>query len=111
MNALPLNPRPSVEERNLQLVKDKLAHTLAMLDVYGTSGAVAVCLFPDGASYLTSGGACVDLHGATMALYVGLAGIRDLARESGDDALLAVIDEAIQALAPAIRIKGKAGVH
>lgn len=106
MNTAPSKPLPQAEERDLKLVKDKLEHTLNMLDVYGVSGAIAVCLFPDGSTYLTAGGTCMDLHGATMGLYTGLTGIRDLAKERGDDGLLAVINEAVHALA-AVVLRGK----
>jgi hypothetical protein len=111
MTASPSHAGLAVDKRNLQLVQDKLAHTLDMLDYYGVSGVITVCLFPDDASYLTSGGTCVDLHGAAMGLYAGLTGIRDLAKARGEDALLATINEAVHALAPVLRAKDNGGVH
>lgn len=101
----------AVDKHNLLLVRDKLAQTLDMLDYNGVSGVVTVCLFPDGASYFTSGGTCVDLHGATMGLYAGLTAIRDLAAERGDGALLATINQAVHALAPVLRVQDNSDMH
>lgn len=112
MNTAPSKLHSPTGEYSLKMVKDKLADTLDALDFHGASGVIAVCLFPDGSTYLAAGGTCVDPHGATMGLYAGLTGIRDLAKDRGDEALLAVINEAVHALAPAvIQGKDKGGVH
>jgi hypothetical protein len=85
---------------DLARVKEKLTHTLDMLDLYGVSGVMALCLLPDGASYLAAGGTCVDLDGAVRGLAVGIAAIRDLAAARGDEALAAALAEALAALQP-----------
>jgi hypothetical protein len=85
---------------DLVRVKEKLSHTLDMLDLYGVGGVLAVCLLPGGASYLAAGGGCVDLDGATRGLAAGIAAIRDLATARGDDAKAAALAEALAALQP-----------
>jgi hypothetical protein len=85
---------------DLARVKEKLTHTLDMLDLYGVSGVMALCLLPGGASYLAAGGACVDLDGATRGLAAGIAAIRDLAMARGDEALATALAEALATLEP-----------
>jgi hypothetical protein len=101
----------ATETRACELVrvKEKLTHTLDMLDVYGVSGVLAVCLLPGGASYLAAGGACVDLDGATRGLAAGMAAIRDLAMARGDEALGAALAEALAALQPVAETTGPVG--
>jgi len=111
MTTSPSHAGLPLDKRNLQLVQDKLAHTLDMLDYYGVTGVVTVSLLPDGAAYLRCGGTCTDLQGAAMGLYAGLTSIRELAKARGEDALLATINEAVHALAPVLRVKGNGEVH
>lgn len=101
----------AMDKRNLQLVKDKLADTLDMLDYCGVTGVVTVSLLPDGAAYLRCGGTCTDLQGAAMGLVAGLTSIRELARIRSEDALLATINEAVHALAPVLRAKDNGELH
>jgi len=88
-----------LDDHNLELVQDKLEQTLDMLDYYGVSGVVAACLLPAGATYVTSGGMCTDLTGATMALYAGITAIQDLAEKAGAAELATSLNEAAHALA------------
>ena len=111
MQTLPSHAHVAMDKRNLQLVKEKLANTLDMLDYCGVTGVVTVSLMPDGAAYLRCGGTCTDLQGAAMGLYAGLTSIRELAKIRGEDALLATINEAVHALAPVIRVNDNSEVH
>lgn len=108
MEASAIGTPAALDERRLRLVEGKLSQTLDMLDHYGVSGVLAVCLLPDGASYLTSGGGCTDVHGAAMALFAGLTAIRDVAEKRREPELVAMLNEAVRALAPAV---GKVGAH
>lgn len=85
---------------DLVRAKEKLTHTLDMLDLYGVRGVLAVCLLPGGASYLAAGGTCVDLDGAVRGLAAGIAAIRDLAMARGDEALATALAEALATLEP-----------
>jgi len=111
MKTFPSHAHVAVDKPNLQLVQDKLAQTLDMLDYNGVSGVITVCLLPDGATYVTAGGTCTDLQGAAMGLYAGLTSIRELAKARGEDTLLATINEAVHALAPVLRAKDNCEVH
>ena len=102
----------TLDPNKLEQVQDKLSQTLEMLDYWGVSGVIAVCVLPDGASYVTSGGTCVDLDGAMRGLYAGITAIRDLAATRGVGELATHLTEAVEALRPALSPVGEpAQVH
>jgi hypothetical protein len=93
----------SANKPDVSLVRDKIAQTLDALDYYGVAGATVVCLFPDGATHFSSMGTCLDPRGGALGLYAGLTAVRDLAQARGDEALYAMVAQAVHVLSPLIQ--------
>lgn len=97
------------EHSTLASIEEKISQTWNMLDYYGVRGALSVCFLPDGSTQFSSMGRCLDARGGALGVYAGLTAVRNLAQEQGEEALAALLEEAIGVLSPLAQPHGQGG--